>query len=167
MTIDVIDLEHQLIHLGWAFTISEIDRNVDRNDTSIVLLNNLSDVHLIHLRRVSVSSNRSPIKFCVHEGVEFSSPGTRICVRHNNRSQYEDYPESAVEPYLNPTITDFGQEIDRLLSPEPGFVGTTLKMVTEEWILNPSLNYALSVTNEDGNNADISWNVFWYVTDSI
>jgi hypothetical protein len=159
----VIQEPHRLAHDGMIFHATH------KKDA---LANGASHDHLLrvpagvypHFNRLMFSVSAGDCDAYLYEGATVSADGTPETVYNTNRNS-----TNAAETLLftDPTVTDPGTEIHHVWMPPTGAgVGssTGLSKVSfdEEWLLKPSTDYLIRLTNNSGGAIDIWHEMLFY-----
>ncbi len=154
--VSTISVEHRLIHDGMLF--SGVDRFTGlANAASRDYLLKVPAATYPHLREVEWSLSDGPCDVYIYEGTTVSADGTEVPVGNNNRNSTN---AALLGVYHSPTITDIGtafpgpRYIPAAGAPGNQSAGSLTSSLGEEWILKPSTNYLLRVTNNSGGAID-------------
>ncbi len=153
-----IDIPHEAIHIGKYFSYS----------AKIAIANTASYDHLlvipsaggkfIHLRLFLISGDSTPLDLILYEGTTVTANGTLQTGYNFNRN----FSNSTLSVYTSPTVTTTGTQINIAMiigSKQNGGVGESSGT---EWVLLPSTNYLVRITNNSGGASNVSVRVEWY-----
>jgi hypothetical protein len=163
--VTVIDEFHRMAHDGFVFHSSGkvtgmLDTEVD--DFLVVT----AAGNFPHFQRLRFSFGRGDIDVEVYEATTVSDNGTEITAIFNtNRNSANT---AAMKLYTGPTVTGVGTLIHTTwLVPTTAGIGQSPAGLVgetngEEWILAPSKNYLIRITNNSGATVDYAYEALWY-----
>lgn len=155
-----IDQEHLQIHNGNGYTIA--DRVLILNGGGVLdLLGIVPAATFPHFRQIQVASSGGPFDIDFYEGTTVSANGTEITAYNNNRNS-SNTPDLVT--YSGPTVTDDGDLLETVYVPGTKQTGSLGSEGSNEWLLKPSTNYMIRITNNTsgGGTSIFVTNIFWY-----
>lgn len=155
--------EHYRIHIGEGFHFSD-KQTITSAATLRYLLRNPA-ANYPHFRDLSVSaSGGTPCDIYLYEAPTVTGTGTAQTVRNHNRNTADGAEDLAI--YLGPTVSANGTQLTYRQIPVSGLFGLGGGAdgdIGIEWILKPSTDYLVSVTNNHGSaTATVGIAMFWY-----
>lgn len=159
----VIDSVHENIHKGFVYHASNKFTTV-ANGASAELLLVVPALTFPHFHRFKCNTGAGNIDVYFFEGTTVSANGTQLTAGNINRNS-SNTPDMDV--YHTPTITGDGTQVAHHWSPPTGAgIGNTIGVTDitngEEWLLKPSTNYLIRITNNSGGSIDIWTEFLWY-----
>lgn len=154
----VIDFEHSRIHNGKGF-LANGKYTIANGATSYFLLKNPAASYP-HLRQLGLTATAGPIDVYLFESPTTTADGTGLTEINYNRN-------SATTPnlqvYTGPTVSADGTQLEYLIvTGTKHDAGTGSDGTNTEFVLKPSTNYLVKLTNNSGSSADYSLKLFWY-----
>ncbi len=155
-----ISQEHLKIHEGLLYTVS-----------STVTIANVGGVHdfmavvpagtFPHFRSITISTDNGPIAVQFFEDTTVSASGSLITAYNNSRSSLN---VTTVLIYDSPTVTSAGVVLETIVIPGNKQTGSFGSESSNEWILKPSTNYIIRVTNNTigAGDSEVTINMFFY-----
>lgn len=157
-----IDEPHRMIHDGFMFSLEHSSASLANNGDLDLLITVPAGV-FPHIRQTGVRVGDTPCTVHFFEGPTTSANGTALAVYNRNRNSDNT---NDVTIYVGPTVSDDGTELVRRLLPASGGFftpgGASIQGFSEEWILAPSTDYLVRVTNESGAAIDLTVDILWY-----
>lgn len=154
-----ISLEHSKIHQGIGWEVSIETGNI-ASGTNYYILFRTAAGYRPHLRSYDFIATDAPITIRLFESPTTSTNGDNVIARNRNRN-YTD--TNGVTVYTQPTVTNDGTllETDYLAS-AGNKIGGNAGSFYEEWVLKPSTDYVVKITNGSNNTVTGFFNAFWY-----
>lgn len=154
-----ITLEHSKIHQGEGWEVS-IETGSIASGASYYVLFKTSEGYRPHLRSYEVTATDSPTTIRLFEGATVSADGTAASARNRNRNESD---VNGVSVFVQPTVTDEGTRLETDFIPTAGNkAGGNAGSFYEEFVLRPSTNYLIKITNGSNNTVNAFFNAFWY-----
>lgn len=154
-----VDMLHHQIHLGHLYEASALDTNVADAGTFEVLVQ--TGLASPHLRGQFAAAGSARIQ--IYEGSAFSDAGTPVAAVNRNRNSANTAEATVTH---TPTISDDGDLLlDDLLPGGLGVLGRSIGSslsTFEEFVLKPSENYLLRLTNISGTASPVSISLAFY-----
>lgn len=164
----VIDAVHQMGHSGFTHHASGKVTGMVDTGTHEYLIVVPADIYP-HLNRVNFSVGAGDIDIESYEGATASDNGVALTSFNTNRNS-GNTPGMVV--YTGPTLTDDGTNIHvAWVPPTVSGVGQSNPDgvadvdAGEEWILKPSTNYMIRLTNNSGETIAFRYEYHWYEID--
>jgi hypothetical protein len=152
------DTLHYYTHEGAAFSATVYTASLGNGATLILRISTGSKYAHMH----ATASGGGACIVEMLEEAEFSAPGAAVSSYNRNRNS----PTLSVHNlYKDPTISSDGTNFGTILLPgsSKGAVGGGGEGGgRNEWILKPSTEYAIRLTNTEGVAADYSIDALWY-----
>ena len=157
-----ISTVHQRIHAGQCWDLSA-KMSIGTGATALLL--GKVGQYGVHFQHFSVQSTDGPIDIELFEAPTTTADGTLQTIRNRNREFADDSATFGV--YLTPTVTVDGDRlfITGVLADAALIFGastTAEQTQKEEWVLEPSTNYLIKLTNNGSGTAVIYTNFMWY-----
>lgn len=154
-----ITVEHSKIHQGKGWEVSIETGNISSGASYYVLFKT-SDGYRPHLRSYEITATDSPITIRLFEGSTVSADGTAVTARNRNRNQSDN---NGVSVFYQPIVTAEGTRLETdYIASGGNKIGGNAGSFYEEWILKPSTNYLMKITNGSNNTVEAFFNAFWY-----
>jgi hypothetical protein len=154
-----INLEHSKIHQGEGWEVS-IEAESIASGASYYVLFKTSEGYRPHLRSYEVTTTDSPTTIRLFEGATVSADGSAVTARNRNRNESD---VNGISVFSQPTVTNEGTRLETDFIPTSGNkAGGNVGSFYEEFILKPSTNYLIKITNGSNNTVDAYFNAFWY-----
>lgn len=154
-----ITVEHSKIHQGEGWEVSVETGNISSGASYYVLFKT-SAGYRPHLRSYEITATDSPITIRLFEGSTVSADGTAVTARNRNRNQSDN---NGVSVFYQPTVTAEGTRLETdYIASGGNKIGGNAGSFYEEWILKPSTNYLIKITNGSNNTVEAFFNAFWY-----
>jgi hypothetical protein len=154
-----INLEHSKIHQGEGWEVSIETGNI-ASAASYYVLFKTSEGYRPHLRSYEVTATDSPITIRLFEGATVSADGSEVTARNRNRNESD---VNGISVFSQPTVTNEGTRLETDFIPTSGNkAGGNVGSFYEEFVLKPSTNYLIKITNGSNNTVDAFFNAFWY-----
>ena len=160
----VISEPHHLTHVGLVFHSSHKHTGLANLASEDILIRVPSGSYP-HMNRIKLATGGGNIDILIYEGADIAATGSAISAYNTNRN-------STLTPNVTlfeaPTVTTYGTEIHRQWLPPAGAgVGMSAQGVAdaeagEEWILAPSTDYIIQITNNSGDAIDFLIEILWY-----
>lgn len=118
-----------------------------------------------HVHRFRVNLSAGDVDIVQYEGATITAPGTPVSTFNTNRNS-SNVPSTLI--YGAPTVGADGTEIHRMWTPSMGTgigqsqVGISDAEAGEEWILKPSTDYLMRITNNSGAALSFWAEMLWY-----
>lgn len=157
-----IDFIHQKVHEGRFFSGGHYVASVSNNGTLDILFQT-DATHTFHGVAEATCGGNALMQ--MYEGVTFSAAGTAMTLTNHNRNSSKVIPSGVTH---TPTITGLGTQLNgtKLI---PGGSGGTSSGGTgdfaREFVLKPSTNYLLRITNISGIAQPMSTTIEGYIPD--
>lgn len=158
LAIPVIASEHSMIHKGKAFTHGSLHLALANNGIYYHLLANPA-ANYPHLRIIRLTCEGAPFWIELFEAPTTTVNGTDATVVNNNRNSLNT---SELLMYHAPTVTADGLQLGATMITGSGSAGGSSEFSEIEWILKPSTNYLIKITNKSGAARDFSLETFHY-----
>lgn len=162
--VTVIQEQHRLIHDGYYYQTSGKETAL-ANAGVVDFLLTVPAGTFPHIQTMKLNFGRGGIDFVAYEGTTVSGNGSAITTQNVNRNSSNT---PSLELYSGPTVTDVGTPIFTLWVP-PTATGTGQSAdgvagigQGSEWMLAPSTNYLVRITNNSGSTIDWSYEFSWY-----
>jgi hypothetical protein len=162
--VTVISEPHRMGHDGFMFHVS--GPAVSVVDTAI--LDHLLIVPAFtypHLNRIRATVGKGDCTVQLYESTTVSDNGDLVTPRNTNRNS-SNTPSTLL--LSDPTVTGVGDLLHTTwIPPTATGVGQTADGVSnaefgEEWVLKPSTNYLIRITNNSGVTIDVDLELLWY-----
>lgn len=151
------DYLHNLNELGRIYSVKEYFGTVSNNDNvSIMIKTNGQRVHLVEY---IVTMGDRPDDIFLFENPTISSNGNQTDIITKNRAVQTN---STALVFRDPTVTDFGTELDRDLLIGSKDQEGQIRRVPYHWILESNSTYLIVGNNRGGGTAEVMFNVIWY-----
>ena len=160
----VIQEQHRLIHDGMFYQTSGKQTGLLNAGVEDFLMVTPA-FNFPHIQIMQLNFGRGDIDFVAYENTTVSDNGTPLPIENVNRNS-SNVP--ALDLYASPTVTGVGDHIFTLWVPPTGTgTGQSANGVAgvgqgSEWILAPSTNYLVRLTNNSGSTIDWSYEFAWY-----
>lgn len=155
---------HSRIHAGQGFTYSSKVNVLTAANLDFLLINPAANYP--HLRKFVFTVTGAPCDIYLYEGTTVSANGTAKTWTNSNRASVNT---ASLGLYEGPTVTGVGTQIEYVMLPttdKHGQSGSSVDDIGIEWVLNPSTNYLLRLTNGSGGAIDVGTYLFMYERES-
>lgn len=158
--VTIEDLVHYNCELEKCYIAHYYESNIPNNENrSFMIKTDSKEVHVISYK---VTTGVSPLDIKLYEGATVSNEGTLVTSYNLNRNSVIS---SSTLIYYNPTITSYGNIIDRSL-----VTGTKTEAGNDNQIihliLKPDTYYLLNVDNRANSNGEALFKFIWYEVDN-
>ena len=158
-----IDALHYMVHQGFVFHISHTIAAL-ANTASHEILVKVPASTYPHLHKHVTYVGAGDVDLDIFEGTTVSADGTAITSHITNRNS-SNTPGTLF--YHTPTVTDDGTLIhDQWVPPTSSGTGGSHDgadaSTGEEWLLAPSTNYLIRITNNSGDTIRVWEEILWY-----
>jgi hypothetical protein len=159
----VIESTHRMIHDGFSFHATGRVASL-ANLASLELLITTGAACYPHISSALFSVSDAPLDIKTYKNTTVSASGSAVTINNRNLNS-SNTPGLAL--YTGPTITGDGTQIHDRYVPAQGGTGVNqVGVITpdfgEEWILVPSSNYLVRLTNNSGGAVALSFEMLWY-----
>lgn len=135
---------------GEVFAFSHYEPNIASGANSTIIVNtNGKQVSLLEYKLVVFDT---PQDFTLYENVSYSDVGTPLNVNSKNRI-LDTEPSS--EWYVDPVVTNYGEELTRDLLIDAKKEGGRTERITYSFVLKANTTYALVSNNRAGNSEQV------------
>lgn len=162
--VTVIQEQHRLLHDGFYFqTSGKQTAWLDATEKKFLLRTPI--LTFPHIQLMKLNFGKGDIDFVAYEDATVAVDGTPLPVVNPNRNSAET---EALLLFGEPTITDNGTQIFELwVPPTATGVGQSANGIegvgqASEWILKPSCDYLVVLTNNSGTTISFSYEFAWY-----
>jgi len=162
--VTVIQEQHRLLHDGFMFQTSGKQTGW-LDTTSEEFLIRCPAACFPHVQTMLLNFGKGDIDFLAFEGPTVTDPGTALTAQNPNRAS-SNTPDLLL--YATPTTSADGTQIFTLWTPPTATgVGQSANGVRgigqgSEWVLAPSTDYLVRLTNNSGATIDWSYEFAWY-----
>ena len=156
--VTVIDENHRMIHDGFFYEVQQSDAALG-NGGDIEILFDVPADSFPHLQEIELSTDAGPIGFDFFEGTTTSAQGTAFGIVNKNRNSSN---VAATVVTLAPTITDDGTQLKTSQIPSASVAELFSQSKGGEWVLKPSTQYLVRITNSSGGTASINITINFY-----
>jgi hypothetical protein len=157
-----------MVHDGFMFTVS--GKQTGLADAGVFdTLIKVPAATFPHITIYRFSFGRGDIDLLAYEGTTVSADGTAVTASNMNRNS-TNTPDT--DFFHTPTVTSPGTLMYTLWTPPTtAGIGGSAEGVTDiehgtEWVLKPSTNYLIRMTNSSGATIDHAFHVIWYEIDA-
>lgn len=155
--LQVIDYEHARVHSGKAFLVNG-KHSINNAATDYYLLK-VPAASYPHLRQVKITGTGGPMDIYLFESPTTSADGTGMTEINYNRNS-ANAPTMTV--FADPTVSADGTELEYLLVTGTKHDTGLSEGEQIEFVLKPSTNYLVKVTNNSGSTVSYALKLFWY-----
>ena len=156
--VKTIDYEHSQVHAGDAYLVNG-KHTIANGATSYFLLKNPAATYP-HLRLISITASAGPMDVYFFESPTTSADGSGMSEINYNRNSLNT---ASLAAYSGPTVSVDGTQLEYLLiTGTKHEAGAGNDGAQTEFILKPSTNYLIKVTNNSGASVDYALKLFWY-----
>lgn len=135
---------------GEVFAFSHYEPEIGNNANSTIIVNtNGKQVSLLEYNLVVFDT---PQDFTLYENVSYSDVGTPLNVNSKER-ELDTQPSS--EWYVDPVVTNYGEELTRDLLIDAKKEGGRTERITYPFVLKANTTYALVSNNRAGNSEQV------------
>lgn len=154
-----ISLEHSKIHQGEGWEVS-IETGDILPGANYYVLFKTSEGYRPHLRSYEVTATDSPVVIRLFENAEVSTNGSAVSSKNRNRNESD---VNGVSVFSQPAVTNEGTRLETdFITSGGNKIGGNAGSFYEEWIMKPSTNYLIKITNNSNNTIKAFINAFWY-----
>lgn len=158
-----IDSAHRNIHEGFSYHATGRVASL-ANGASLEMLIVTGALCFPHINSALFSLADSPADIETYKDTTVSANGTEVPSWNRNLNSSN---VAGCKLYSGPTITADGEQIHDRFIPDTGGtgindVGTISPNFGEEWILTPSSNFMIRLTNNSGGAIQLSFEMLWY-----
>lgn len=159
----VISSEHRQTHDGMTFHFTERFAALANLGVHNVLFKVPAGTYP-HAYTFRFSIQDAPVNIEIYEGTTVSADGSAVSTFNRNRNSTRTPTCTA---FTGPTITGDGTLIHDRYVPSAGGSGVNTVGIIgdgagEEWLLKPSTNYLIRLTNNSGGAIDGTYEMLWY-----
>lgn len=166
--VTVIETLHRNNHEGWVHHAGDKMDGLLTAGSDELLIKVPAGVYP-HVQRLTLSLGRGDVDVEIREGPVVSDDGTLVASLNTNRNSANT---AEMLTYHTPTVTTPGALVHTMWVP-PTSTGVGLSpqgIITregagEEWLLAPSTDYQITITNNSGATISWSWSMLWYEID--
>jgi hypothetical protein len=155
--LQVIDYEHARVHSGKAFLVNG-KHSITNGSTDYYLLKVPANSYP-HLRNVEVTASAGPMDIYLFEAPTTTNDGTGMTEVNYNRNS-ANTPSMTV--FADPTVTVDGTELEYLIVTGTKHDAGSGMNAQTEFVLKPSTNYLVKITNNSGSTVTYALKLFWY-----
>ena len=161
--ITTIDSGNRNIHEGFSYHATGRVASL-ANGASIEALIVTGAFCYPHINSALFTLADSPADIATYKDTTVSANGTEIVSWNRNLNSSNT---AGCKIYTGPTITADGEQIHDRFIPDNGGtgindVGTISPNFGEEWILTPSSNFLIRLTNNSGGAITVTFEMLWY-----
>lgn len=164
--VTIIEEMHRLTHDGMVFhTSGKVTGMVDSNVDDFLIVTAAGNFP--HFQRLRFFFGRGDIDIQVYDGTAVSANGSELTNVFNTNRNSANVPDMKL--YTGPTVTGVGTLMHTSwIVPTPVSVGASKSVGIvgetngEEWVLAPSTNYLIRITNNSGATVSYAYEALWY-----
>jgi len=162
--VTVIQEQHRILHDGFYHVCTGKDTGWLDAGVKVFQLKTAA-LNFPHIQTMLLNFGKGDVDFVAYEGATITVDGTPLPVFNANRNSTKT---PLLELFAAPTVGANGTEIFRLWTPPTATgVGQSANGIAgvgqgSEWILKPSTDYLVIMTNNSGATIDFSYEFSWY-----